>query len=54
MQSKQPETKSYSYHFTKIIPNAPQSTSAVLNEPFSPVNTPKNVNINFRYHTEGQ
>lgn len=52
MQSKAQEPKSYSYHFCKALPA--QAASPLLSEPFSPLALPRSVNINFRYHTDGQ
>lgn len=53
MQFKPTEHKSYSYYFDRVVPATSPFKMTSNNETINTGGSNKNLNINFRYHTEG-
>lgn len=53
MQFKPTEHKSYSYYFNRVAPATSPFKMATTNETTNTGANNKNLNINFKYHTEG-
>lgn len=53
MQSKPIEHKSYSYYFNRVLPSTSPFKMTNINDTINTGTSNKNVNINFRYHTDG-